>query len=88
MEPCSKHVETAMPTVTSNMWNDVEEEGTSTADSYLTLKEVANLLRFNRNTLYTRIRTGALVIPHYRIGAKMLFKKSEIDAFVISQRVN
>lgn len=44
----------------------------------MTVKEVADFLRVSRQTVYTMVREGKL--PHFRIGNKVRFKRSEIEA--------
>lgn len=44
----------------------------------MTVKEVADFLRVSRQTVYTMVRQGKL--PHFRIGNKVRFKRSEIEA--------
>jgi excisionase family DNA binding protein len=48
------------------------------ASETLTVQEVADYLRVSRQTVYTMVRTGKL--PHFRVGNKVRFKRSEIDA--------
>lgn len=49
----------------------------------LTVQEVANYLRVSRQTVYTMIRAGK--IPHFRVGNKVRFKKSDIEALTNTQ---
>lgn len=46
----------------------------------LTAPEVANLLRVSRQTIYNMIRTGKL--PHFRVGTKVRFNRSDIEALM------
>lgn len=45
-------------------------------DNYLTIEEVAELLRVHRNTAYRYVRSGA--IPSIRIGVQWRVKESDL----------
>ena len=44
----------------------------------MTVQEVADVFRVSRQTVYVMVRTGKL--PHFRIGSKVRFKRSDIEA--------
>ena len=44
----------------------------------LTVEEVAKILRVSKQTIYVLCREGK--IPHFKVGAKLRFKKADIDA--------
>lgn len=46
----------------------------------LTVPEVAKLLRISRQTIYNMIRTGKL--PHFRVGNKVRFNRTDIEALM------
>lgn len=46
--------------------------------SPLTVDEVAKILRVSRQTIYVLCREGKL--PHFKVGTKLRFKKSDIEA--------
>jgi excisionase family DNA binding protein len=47
-------------------------------DIPLTVDEVSKILRVSRQTIYVLCREGKL--PHFKVGTKLRFKKSDIDA--------
>ena len=51
-------------------------DGATTIEALLSREEVAKLLQINKVTLWRYTRENR--IPHYRVGKKMLFKKSEV----------
>ena len=57
----------------------VEKEG------FLTREEVMEYLRISRTSLYMLMKSGAF--PYYRLERKILFKKSDIDAFMEAHKV-
>lgn len=46
----------------------------------MTVPEVAELLRVTRQTIYNMVRNGK--IPHFRVGAKVRFNRSDIEAIM------
>lgn len=46
----------------------------------LTVPEVAKMLRMSRQTIYNMIRAGKL--PHFRVGNKVRFNRSDIEALM------
>jgi excisionase family DNA binding protein len=51
----------------------------------LTVPEVAKLLRMSRQTIYNMIRDGK--IPHFRIGNKVRFTRTDLDALMQTKPV-
>lgn len=51
----------------------------------LTVQEVADYLRVSRQTVYTMIRANK--IPHFRVGNKVRFKLSDIEALTNTKPV-
>jgi excisionase family DNA binding protein len=51
----------------------------------LTVPEVAKLLRMSRQTIYNMIRDGK--IPHFRIGNKVRFTRTDLDALMQTKLV-
>jgi excisionase family DNA binding protein len=51
----------------------------------INIQEAAALLNLAVNTIYEK--TSAKLIPHYKHGKKIMFKKSELLAWVESRRV-
>jgi excisionase family DNA binding protein len=49
-------------------------------ESYLTFKEVAKLLQLSLPTLHEYCKSG--LIPSYRLGRNIRFKRSEIDHII------
>ena len=45
----------------------------------VTVPEVAEFLRVSRQTIYMMVKNGK--IPHFRVGSKVRFKRSDIEAF-------
>jgi len=54
------------------------------SEDYLTRKEVCDLLKICSTTLYYRTKAGTL--KKYRIGRKVLYKRSEVEAALQSSR--
>lgn len=52
-------------------------------DLPLTVDEVARILRVSRQTIYVLCREGKL--PHFKVGTKLRFKKSDIAAITNTQ---
>jgi len=52
----------------------------------MTVKEVADILRVSRQTVYTMVREGKL--PHFRVGNKVRFKQSDIEALTSTAKTN
>jgi excisionase family DNA binding protein len=52
----------------------------------LTLQEAASLMRVSKMTVYRL--TYSRQIPFIRVGSKLLFLKSDIEAFLNKNRVN
>lgn len=58
-----------------------------TADRYMTAKEAAEYLCYSYDHIRRLVSTG--VLPHYSpSNGKVLFKKSELDAWVAESRVS
>jgi excisionase family DNA binding protein len=53
------------------------------ASETMTVQEVADYLRVSRQTIYIMVRAGKL--PHFRVGSKVRFKRSEIEALTTTQ---
>jgi excisionase family DNA binding protein len=64
---------------------DEEKRAGMDADRLLNTRDAARLLDIAVATLYEK--TAERSIPHYRHGKKILFKKSELFAWVESQKV-
>jgi excisionase family DNA binding protein len=58
--------------------NTIEQPQTAGEENFITRVEVAELLGINLVSLWRYTRQGLL--PYYRIGRKMYFRKSEIIA--------
>jgi len=54
------------------------------SEEYMTRKQVCDLLKFCLTTLYYRTKAG--VLTSYRIGGKVLYKRSEVEAALQSSR--
>ena len=52
-------------------------------DRYMDLKDLADYLPLSERNIRSRLKE----IPHFRVGNKLLFKKSEIDDWMQTQRV-
>jgi excisionase family DNA binding protein len=51
-------------------------------DRYMSLNDAVRYLPLSERTLRERLRQ----IPHYRVGAKLLFRKSEFDGWMQKHR--
>lgn len=47
----------------------------------VTVPEVAEFLRVSRQTIYMMVKNGK--IPHFRVGSKVRFKRSDVEALAI-----
>jgi excisionase family DNA binding protein len=47
----------------------------------VTVQEVADFLRVSRQTVYMMVKNGK--IPHFRVGSKVRFKRSDIEALAV-----
>ena len=59
---------------------------TGTGTPLLTIDEVRNHLNVSISTVRRLVRDGAL--PAYRVGGRLRFKLSEVEAYVDAQRVS
>lgn len=64
------------------MINDIHQNDSR---NFLTISDVSIYLRIKEKTLYARVAAGD--IPHYKIGRLVRFKKTDIDAWMESQKV-
>lgn len=53
-------------------------------EQFLTVREVAGLTRLAQSTIYALIAQQA--IPHFKLGARVVFKPGEIDEWLESKR--
>lgn len=58
-----------------------------TEDVYLSLRALAKYADLSIRTLRGYLVRGASPLPHYRIGGKILVKRSEFDAWMRQHRV-
>ena len=58
---------------------------TENQSTLINIQEAAALLNLAVNTIYEK--TSEKIIPHYKHGKKIMFKKSELLAWVESRRV-
>lgn len=52
----------------------------------MTVKEVAEYLGVNTDTIYTMVQQGE--IPHFRLRSRIFFTKQEIDAWIEKMQKN
>ncbi len=50
----------------------------------ITVKEAANFLRLKPDTIYKKV--GKNLIPHYKVGGKILFDKNELLNWIEGQK--
>lgn len=55
----------------------------NTADSVMTVKEVADYLRVNKRTVYRLAVDGRM--PCFKVGASWRFKRGDIDQWIAAQ---
>ena len=53
-------------------------------DEFLTLPEVAQLLKVNDKTVYSLAQKG--VLPGFKVGGQWRFKRADFDAWVEEQK--
>jgi len=51
----------------------------------LTIPQVLNLLHISRMTLYRHLKARRL--PHVKLGRRVLFRKADVEKFIISNLV-
>ena len=61
-------------------------EPTATADVYMPLKELARYAGLGVRTLRRYLSDPAGPLPHYRLGGKLLVRRSEYDAWALRFR--
>jgi excisionase family DNA binding protein len=61
------------------------ENKTINGSEFLTTQEAQDFLRVSHTTLWDLRRKG--LIPHYKFAKSILYKRSELESFVISNRV-
>ena len=52
-------------------------------DSYLTLREVAELLKLSEKTLYRLVQQGKL--PSFKVGGSWRFRRTDIEKWIANQ---
>ncbi len=57
-------------------------------DRYLTLRELASYAGVSLNTLRRRLVDPVRPLPHYRVGARIVVKRSEYDRWMEAGRVD
>jgi hypothetical protein len=63
--------------------NQLMESGTAEiSDAYLPLKKLARYSGLSVRTLRTWLKHRATPLPHYRIGGKLLIRRSDYDLWV------
>ncbi len=62
-------------------------EATDLDDAYLPLRALARYAGLSVRTLRTYLVHGSSPLPHYRIGGKVLVRRSEFDAWAARFRV-
>ena len=55
-----------------------------TSDGFISIDELADYLKVKKRTAYYLVET--LQIPHYRVGRLILFKPSEIEAWMKTKK--
>jgi excisionase family DNA binding protein len=66
-----------------NKLDRIEKAVTTKEKPFLTLNQLSEYLVISRNTLYQL--TSKSLIPHYKVGKKLMFKVSEIDEWVLNE---
>lgn len=61
-----------------------EATDTATAPDFMTVYEVAAVLRLKRDSVHNMARRGR--IASYQIGHRRLFKRADVDALIDSRR--
>jgi excisionase family DNA binding protein len=57
-------------------------------DSYLTLRALAKYSGLSVRTLRNHLTNASSPLPHYRIGGKLLIRRSDFDEWAMRFRVN
>ena len=73
-----------MWTILSNMPNQARSEVTDILESYLSVDEVARILRKSRKTVYRYVAAG---LPSRKIGNAHLIRKDELFAWIEERKV-
>jgi len=64
----------------------IDDNDENKNNKFFTICELSPYLAIKEKTLYAMVSAGN--IPHYKIGRLVRFKKTEIDAWMESQKVN
>ena len=67
------------------MFPRFEGKDTTMEKEYFTIKEISQFLSLKQSSLYSKVESGA--IPHYRIGRIILFRKTEVEQWMQTNRV-
>lgn len=59
---------------------------TTPGEGYVSLKDLATYSGLSKRTLRGYLTHAAWPLPHYRIGGKILVRRSEYDAWVVTFR--
>jgi len=62
----------------------MDNQGASRSEPWITAEEAAAHLGYKVGTLYNKL-TDADPIPHHRIGNRLRFRRSELDAWAVAQ---
>ncbi len=78
-EELKKIIEDSVRTAIINLLPSITKNNEREPD-YLNIVETAKLLKLSKQTVYQNINT----IPHYKYNGRLLFKKSELVAYIES----
>ena len=56
-------------------------------NEYLTVAEVAELLRMSQNAVRIQVSRKKFVAPAYKVAGRLLFRRSEVNAGIEGQKV-
>ena len=56
-------------------------------NDYLTVAEVAEMLRMTQNAVRIQVTRGSFIAPAYKVSKRLLFKRSEIVAGIEGRKM-
>jgi excisionase family DNA binding protein len=66
--------------------NSARKESDGAPDGYYSLKRLTSYSGMSLRTLRTYLKDGAHPLPHFKVGGKILVKRSDFDAWITAFR--
>jgi len=62
------------------------KESSKNVDEFMDIDQTASFLAMSKTTIYGM--THQRKIPYFKVGKRLFFKKSEIEQWIVSKRIN